>query len=76
MIKHYEFEIGDLVQFSEYSFFDEYYNSFEKIVGIVVERSFKHVEDTTYKIKANEKDYWIEEDKITLLSKAPKGVSK
>jgi hypothetical protein len=76
MIKHYEFEIGDLVQFSEYSFFDEYYNSFEKIVGIVVERSFKHVEDTTYKIKANEKDYWIEEDKIILLSKAPKGVSK
>jgi len=76
MIKHYEFEIGDLVQFSEYSFFDEYYNSFENIVGIVVERSFKHVEDTTYKIKANEKDYWIAEDKITLLSKATKGSSK
>ena len=76
MIKEYKFEIGDLVEFSEYSFFDEYYNSFEKVVGIVVGRSFKHVEVTTYKIKANEKDYWIEEDKITLLSKAAKGSSK
>jgi len=76
MIKEYKFEVGDLVQFSEYSFFDEYYNSFEKIVGIIVERSFKHIEDTTYKIKAKDKNYWIAEDKITLLSKAPKGVSK
>ena len=76
MIKEYEFDIGDLVQFSEYSFFDEYYNSFEKIVGIVVERSYKHVEDTTYRIKADKKDYWIAEDKITLLSKVVKGSPK
>ena len=74
--QEFKFNVRDLVEFSEYEFFDEYYNSFERKVGIVIERSFKHVEHNRYKINVVNKDHWIDEDKLTLLSKAPKGVSK
>jgi len=74
--KQFKFNIGDLVEFSEYEFFDEYYNSFERKAGIVLKREYRYVEANQYKIKVIKKDYWIDEDKLTLLSKVLKATSK
>jgi|TARA_R110002012_G_C11404168_1_gene586173 hypothetical protein len=74
--EHYKYQIGDLVEFSEYEFFDEYYNSFERRVGIVIKREFRYVDANQYKIKVDEKNYWIDEDKLTILSKAVKAPAK
>ena len=72
MIKEIEpYNVGDLVEFK----YGRLGVSVTK-VGIVVEQSLNYTKDNLYKIKVKVKDYWIRSSLITLLSKAPKGVSK
>ena len=72
MIKKIEpYNIGDLVEFK----YGRLGASVSR-VGIVVEQSINYTKDNLYKIKVKGKDYWIRSSHITLLSKAPKGVSK
>ena len=72
MIKKIEpYSVGDLVEFK----YGRLGASVSR-VGIVVEQSINYTKDNLYKIKVKGKDYWIRSSHITLLSKAPKGVSK
>ena len=72
MIKDIEpYNVGDLVEFK----YGRLGVSVTK-VGIVVEQSLNYTKDNLYKIKVKDKDYWIRSSLITLLSKAPKRVSK
>tara|TARA_R110002020_G_scaffold164816_14_gene351837 strand:+ start:752 stop:970 length:219 start_codon:yes stop_codon:yes gene_type:complete len=72
MIKEIEpYNVGDLVEFK----YGRLGMAVTK-VGIVVEQSLNYTKDNLYKIKVKEEDYWIRSSHITLLSKAPKAVSK
>lgn len=72
MIKKIEpYNVGDLVEFK----YGRLGMAVTK-VGIVVELSINYTKDNLYKINVKDKDYWIRSSHITLLSKAPKGVSK
>ena len=72
MIKDIEpYNVGDLVEFK----YGRLGMAITK-VGIVVEQSLNYTKDNLYKINVKGKDYWIRSSHITLLSKAPKRVSK
>ena len=72
MIKDIEpYNVGDLVEFK----YGRLGVSVTK-VGIVVEQSLNYTKDNFYKKKVKDKDYWIRSSLITLLSKAPRRVSK
>jgi hypothetical protein len=68
----WHYELGDLVSFKTRRQTEEYIN-FENKVGIVVERSLRMTRDNVYRIKTNERDYWVSRPRLTLLSKATKG---
>ena len=71
----FRYNIGDLVKFKVARHTEDYHSYVEK-VGIVVEQSLNYTKDILYKINVKGKDYWIRSSHITLLSKAPKRVSK
>ena len=68
----WRYELGDLVSF-KVSRQTEEYNDFEIKVGIVTARSLRMTRDNVYRIKTEEKDYWVSRPRLTLLSKATKG---
>ena len=67
----WHFNIGDLVEFIH----GRVGASITK-TGLVVERSYRMTKDDMYKIRTDEKDYWISRPRITLLSEAVKASSK
>ena len=67
----WRYNLGDLVSF-KVSRQTEEYNDFEIKVGIVTDRSLRMTRDNVYRIKTEEKDYWVSRPRLTLLSKATK----
>jgi hypothetical protein len=65
------YNIGDLVEFTH-----GHLGASVKRIGIVVEQSLRMTKDNVYKIRTNEKDYFIPRTHITLLSKAGNSTSK
>ena len=66
---NFYYNIGDLVKFTIVRNTEEYKHHVEKI-GIVVEQSLRMTKDNVFRIRANDRDYWIPRPRITLLSKA------
>ena len=65
------YNIGDLVEFT----YGRLGASITRI-GIVVGQSLRMTKDNVYRIRTNEKDYFIPRTKIKLLSKVEKDTSK
>ena len=65
------YDIGDLVEFTH----GRLGASITRI-GIVVEQSLRMTKDNVYKIRTNEKDYFIPRTNIKLLSKVGNSTSK
>ena len=68
----WHYELGDLVSFKVSRQTEEYIN-IENKVGVVIERSLRMTRDNMYRIKTEDKDYWVSRPRLTLLSKATKG---
>ena len=68
----WRYNLGDLVSF-KVSRQTEEYNDFEIKVGIVTARSLRMTRDNVYRIKTEEKDYWVSRPRLTLLSEVVKG---
>ena len=54
----WRYNLGALVSF-KVSRQTEEYNDFEIKVGIVTDRSLRMTRDNVYRIKTEEKDYWV-----------------
>jgi hypothetical protein len=65
---NFRYHAGDLVEFTY-----GHLGASVKKIGIVIEGSLRMTKDNVFKIRADEKDYWIPRTRITLLSKATKG---
>jgi hypothetical protein len=68
---YFRYDIGDLVEFTH-----GHLGASIKRIGIITEQSLRMTKDNVYKIRAEEKSYWIPRTMITLLSKATKASSK
>jgi len=42
------------------------------LTGIIIEQRYVFTADDKYKVRTGDQDYWVGEDKLTLLSKGPK----
>jgi len=67
----YRYKLGDLVEFQKDRITEEYVD-FLKVIGIIIEQSYRLTKDNVYKIQVGNEQYWISEPRITLLSSANK----
>jgi|TARA_R110000824_G_scaffold135206_1_gene298304 hypothetical protein len=68
---YFRLDLGDLVSFKASRVTEEYIDD-TMLMGIIIEQRYVFTADNKYKVRAGNQDYWVGEDKLTLLSKGPK----
>ena len=66
---HFEYNIGDLVSFTDGRITEDYIDELVT-TGIIVKQRFVFTADNKFLVKTPEKDYWVSRPALTLLSRA------
>ena len=66
---HFNLNLGDLVDFKARRVTEDYIDH-TLLTGIIIEQRYVFTADNKYKVRTNNRDYWVGEDKLTLLSSA------
>ena len=64
---HFRLDLGDLVNFKASRVTEDYIDD-TILTGIIVEQRYVFTADNRYKVRTGDQDYWIGEDKLTLIS--------
>ena len=65
----FEYQIGDLVSFTQVRQTEEYVEDFS-LTGVVIKQRFVFTADNKFLVRTLERDYWISRQFLTLLSRA------
>lgn len=66
MLKYkFAYSLGDLVKFYELI-----NNSLETKTGIIIKQSFRYTTSDSFRIMSDDKNYWVDGDRLTLLSES------
>jgi hypothetical protein len=68
----FRYQLGDLVEFKKSHRVTEEYVDLTTLTGIVVEQRYVFTADNKFKVRTPDKDYWIREDHLKLLSSSSK----
>ena len=69
MKARFEYQLGDLVSFTQVRQTEEYVEDFA-LTGIINRERFVYTADNKFLVRTPEKDYWVPRPSLTLLSKA------
>mgnify|MGYP003636735931 FL=1 len=64
---YFRLDLGDLVNFKASRVTEDYIDD-TLLTGIIVEQRYVFTADNRYKVRTGDQDYWIGEDKLTLIS--------
>jgi|TARA_R110002074_G_scaffold308245_1_gene479104 hypothetical protein len=64
---HFRRNLGDLVSFKASRVTEDYLDD-TVLTGIIIEQRYVFTADDRYKVRTGDQDYWVGEDKLTLLS--------
>jgi len=64
---HFRLDLGDLVSFKASRVTEDYIDD-TVLTGIVIEQRYVFTADDKYKVRTGKQDYWVGEDKLTLIS--------
>jgi hypothetical protein len=67
----FEYQLGDLVSFTQSRQTEEYVDSFT-LTGVVIKQRLVFTADNKFLVRTPERDYWISRPFLTLLSRAKK----
>jgi hypothetical protein len=65
----FRYQLGDLVEFKKSERTTEEYIDIVTLIGIIIEQRWVFTADNKFKVRTSDKDYWIREDHLKLLSK-------
>ena len=66
---HFRLDLGDLVSFKASRVTEDYIDD-TVLTGIIIEQRYVFTADDRHKVRTGDQDYWVGEDKLTLLSKS------
>ena len=69
MKARFEYQLGDLVSFTQVRQTEEYVEDFA-LTGIIIKERFVYTADNKFLVRTPERDYWIARPFLTLLSRA------
>ena len=69
MPNQFEYNIGDLVSFTDGRITEDYIDELVT-TGIIVKQRFVFTADNKFLVRTPEKDYWVSRPALTLLSRA------
>ena len=69
MKARFEYQLGDLVSFTQVRQTEEYVED-SSLTGVVIKQRFVFTADNKFLVRTPEKDYWVSRPLLTLLSKA------
>jgi len=64
---HFRLDLGDLVSFKASRVTEDYIDD-TVLTGIIIEQRYVFTADDKYKVRTGKQDYWVGEDKLTLIS--------
>jgi len=64
---HFRRNLGDLVSFKASRVTEDYIDD-TVLTGLIVEQRYVFTADDKYKVRTGKQDYWVGEDKLTLIS--------
>ncbi len=65
----FRYQLGDLVDFKARRVTEEYIDE-TMLTGLIIEQRYVFTADNKFKVRTGNRDYWVGEDKLTLLSSA------
>jgi len=65
----FRYQLGDLVDFKARRVTEEYIDE-TMLTGLIIEQRYVFTADNKFKVRTPDGDYWVGEDKLTLLSSA------
>ena len=69
MKARFEYQLGDLVSFTQVRQTEEYIED-SSLTGVVIKQRFVFTADNKFLVRTPERDYWIARPFLTLLSRA------
>ena len=69
MKARFEYQLGDLVSFTQVRQTEEYVED-SSLTGVVIKQRFVFTADNKFLVRTPERDYWIARPFLTLLSRA------
>jgi len=64
---YFNLNLGDLVNFKASRVTEDYIDN-TMLTGIIVGQRYVFTADNKYRVRTGDRDYWVGEDKLTLLS--------